>query len=631
MQLSNLRIVNLRSVATLSLDFSSVTALLGGNNAGKSTVLRALQIFFETAPKIEDDDFHLRKEERISVTIEFTNLTPSELEELGSGVLDGRLTITRTFTKTKDDDHLQYSVTALAYPEFELIRAEQDKREKTRKFNEVREKYGLDPARSADDVEARLAAWEQTNKDKLTATSVRGFFGASNVAAGKIRKKTAVHFIPAVADATEQTSEAKRSPIIALLSEIARQVYENREEVKRFVETSNAEFAELVKPERFPQLSQISEKLTNTIQRYYKDSRLLANWESPEGVRVTFPQPIIRVEDGGFISGLQNVGHGLQRAALFSVIEFLASQVSSETEEKNFDQAQSDIVLLIEEPEIYQHPGKQQVIHDAFHQICKDFSAETGIRFQIVFTTHSEKFIGIQKFHSARIIRKSVQEGAVKHSCASVNIRQTSEFFAKLLGKAALADDSFEAKMHIFSRELCEGFFANKVILVEGVSDKAVLTGAYRSLGRSPDAEGIAIISAEGKTKMDKPLYIFRKLGIPVYIVFDSDSNKAADQRINANRLLQSIIGVEKPLDFPDGVFDHFASFGSNLEGYFKSVAGEKWSDQLEIFKAEYGLEKDDICKTPNVISAICANLAKEGKSFDRLNQIIGRVDALVI
>ena len=247
-----------------------------------------------------------------------------------------------------------------------------------------------------------------------------------------------------------------------MLAEIAKQVYENRGEVRLFVEQSNADFSRITNPENFPQLANISNQFTTTIQKYYRDSKLLANWEQTEGLRVSFLQPAINIEDNGFITGLQNVGHGLQRAALFPVIEFLASRGSLSEDGKRFEAAQSNITSLIEEPEIYQHPIKQQVIHNTCHKNLHRLNKDTGIIFQIIFTTHSEKFIGMSKFKSARILRKSVEADLITHSCSAIEIDKCSEYFAAQVGQPQLSDAAFEAKMHIFSRELCEGFLRGK-------------------------------------------------------------------------------------------------------------------------------------------------------------------------
>ncbi|WP_306754962.1 hypothetical protein [Paracoccus actinidiae] len=134
-----------------------------------------------------------------------------------------------------------------------------------------------------------MSAWEAANPGLLELASIRGFFGAPNVASGKLSKKTSIHYVPAVADAGEETFGAKKSPIINLLSEIERQVYENQREVVDFISRSQTEFSDLVNPDRFPQLASISERLTSTVQRYYRDSKLMADWKSKDGLKVSFP------------------------------------------------------------------------------------------------------------------------------------------------------------------------------------------------------------------------------------------------------------------------------------------------------------------------------------------------------
>ena len=78
-------------------------------------------------------------------------------------------------------------------------------------------------------------------------------------------------------------------------------------------------------------------------------------------------------------------------------------------------------------------------------------------------------------------------------------------------------------RLHILGTELAEGFFANGVVLVEGRSDKAALSAVARLMDRSFEAAGIALLSAEGKENLDRPLVIFRSLGVPTYVVWDCD------------------------------------------------------------------------------------------------------------
>jgi putative ATP-dependent endonuclease of OLD family len=627
MQIRSLQVSGLRSIDKASLTFDDVTVLIGSNNAGKSTLMFALQLFFEAAPKWTVDDFHQREANAIEIVVTFDNLTPSERDEFGSAVREGALTISRTLSNDKDVN-LTYSVLAQTYKPFSDVRAETRKPNARTAFNTIADATeGLDRVNNFDQMTASMSAWEQDHPELLEAAYVRGFYGATNVANGMLRRKTNLHFVPAVANVSEETSDSKRSPIINLLADIAKQTFENRQEVKDFIEKTQVEFESIVAPENFPQLGTFSENLTASIQRYYSDSRLLAEWQSDEGVTFSYPRPVIKVEDSGFLSGLENVGHGLQRAALFSVIEFLAQRTAEEDGEE-FEEAQSDIVLLIEEPEIYQHPHKQKLIADAFRAICEGFSTTTGIRFQVVFATHSEKFVDIGNFHTARIIRKEIEDGLVRHNISEMTIGACAKFFAGLLGKEPMPEQAFRAKLHIFSRELCEGFFAQKVILVEGVTDKAILEGVYKAADRDNIAEGIVIISADGKTKMDKPFYIFNKLGIPTYAVFDSDAN-SGDKKPAANRLLQAIAGVDAPSDYPEGCFDNFAAFERNLEQYSKVVAGEAWAEKFNAVAEEFELHTSDICKTPHAVNWVVSQLRGEGFEFRMFDEIIEKVDQM--
>src|SRR6056297_1895577 len=111
MRISSLEVVGLRSIARAKITFSDVTALIGGNNAGKSTLLHALRLFFEAAPKVSKDDFHKREMESIEIVVTFDQLTPGEIEEFGSAVNNDQITISRTLSEDKEKN-LTYSVRA---------------------------------------------------------------------------------------------------------------------------------------------------------------------------------------------------------------------------------------------------------------------------------------------------------------------------------------------------------------------------------------------------------------------------------------------------------------------------------------------------------------------------------------
>ena len=152
MRVSALEVFGLRSVEKAGLTFDNVTVLIGGNNAGKSTLLHALRLFFEAAPKVTPDDFHRREIESIEIVVTFDQLTAGENEEFGSAVHDGKLTISRTLSNEKENN-LTYSVRAKTYPPFDAIRTETNKTSMRTVFNTIADATeGLDRASNAEQV-----------------------------------------------------------------------------------------------------------------------------------------------------------------------------------------------------------------------------------------------------------------------------------------------------------------------------------------------------------------------------------------------------------------------------------------------------------------------------------------------
>lgn len=634
MQIEKVVISNYRSLQNVELGLSALTGLLGSNNVGKSTILKAIELFFDPSPRISREDLTVGNEgSPIEITITFASLTAAEAKEFGNAVLQGKLTVTRQLA-LDDKDSGQYSVTAAAFPRFNDIRSEGNGTKKLASYRSLqKEMPDLPAVKTAAEIEGALAEWEVRHVDKLEPQKIRGFFGATNVANGKLRKKTAVHIVAAVRDAAAETADPKRSPIIALLSDIAKQTFENKKEIAGFLDRVKNEFEGLADPEKIPQLSGISGQLTKSLKRFYEDSKLEAQWIKGQGINVEYPSPKLVIDHGGITSDLSRVGHGLQRAALFSIVQFLAEQRAANTSEEaqeEFDAAASDIILLIEEPEIYQHPSKQLVIFDAFKDVTAGHNRATGVRIQVVYTTHSEKFVRMSAFDVMRLIRRSQIEAGIKNSVAGLTIGDCSKAMASLMEPPVtpMPDEAFIAKLHIFGREVCEGFFAERVVLVEGVTDKAVLEASYRIRKRDPNREGTAIVAVDGKTKMDKPAYIFSSLGIPTFLVFDNDSKKKGDKQNRAlNRRLQKICSIDNPVDMPVGCAARFAAMDNDLETYFQDRLGDSYESLMRPVAEEFGLSFDDIKKTPAAVEQVFMRATSAGVKFPLLQDILDMVD----
>lgn len=634
MQIKRLVIKNYRSIKHINIDFDLATSIIGENNSGKSAILNAIMIFFEPRPNVSLDDYYKYTDNPIEIILEFCNFTESEVEEFGTAIYGDKMIIKRVFPKNTKD--YQYEVLARTYPGFDGVRSS-SKSEGLKIYRSIQSKYALPPVQSYERALEEIRKWEEKNKDKLEYRYLRGFFGAPNVASGKLSKKTSVHLVKASHNIYD--IEDEKNPIIQLLSAIAKQVIENSNSVQKFISEVKDKFFDLTDPKKIPALSEISRSLTEKIQRYYNDSKLKANWSSETGIKFGYPRPSIQVENMGFTTKLDMVGHGLQRVALFSVISFLAEKRFSSKmgDSKIFSAPQSDIIILIEEPEIYQHPIKQYIIQKSFIEITEGFNKYTGIRVQIIYTTHSEKLVSIRNFNLIRMIRRSCYKDDYKHSVYKLPIEKCRRYFSELLGKSPMPQDAFLAKLHIFSNDINEGFFARKVILVEGEVDKAALEAYALSINLDLLRLGALIIPVGGKTLLDKPCYVFRSMGIDTYIIFDSDKKKYRSKKkeeeennIKINRILQKINDVsdDRLEDYPNGVFDGFAAFEDDLESYMKEELGDEYEKIREQVCKSWGLDQyfSEFRKTPALISGLIQISREMGKNLNFFEELFEEI-----
>src|SRR5882757_8236227 len=91
MKIQSIRIKNFRTLKDVTIPFDSVTTFIGPNGTGKSTVLRALDWFFNGKPGslTEKDCSFGSTDEDIEVQVTFADLTEKDCEALGKYAPEG--------------------------------------------------------------------------------------------------------------------------------------------------------------------------------------------------------------------------------------------------------------------------------------------------------------------------------------------------------------------------------------------------------------------------------------------------------------------------------------------------------------------------------------------------------------
>lgn len=589
MQLIHARVKNFRSLRDVSASFGAHTALIGGNGAGKSSILKAIDKFYSNAKTLDPDDYFGR-DTTVPVEIEltFSDLNPQELETFDSRVRDGRLTVTRIFDGSSSGG--RYFGSVPQNPDFVAVRTHPTAGPKLAAYRALRNDNpaysGVLPAvTSATAAEEAMLAWEVAHPDALILQPDDGqFFGFQNAGRGALKRHTSFVFIPAVREAAADAADGKSSAIGQLLELVVRSAILQRQDVVQFKNDMTARYQELVAPENMPELGLLAGRLTTDLKSLYRDAEVELAWRSAAEFPVPLPIADVSLSDDGFGGPVDRQGHGLQRAFVFTLLQHLAKTTAPNpevaepvdgdpAEPVSLPQAPS-LILAIEEPELYQHPTKQRHFTTVLRGLSNGTLPGVDGATQIMFCSHSPMFVALDKADEIRLVRRTDCDESEFKQCELRSL-DLNEVAGQLASAWQKNPDTYTAvtltpRLHILGTELAEGFFANGVVLVEGRSDKAMLYASAKLLDRSFEEAGIAVLSAEGKGNLDKPYAIFRALGIPTYMLWDCDQGQ---KETAANLALLRLVRPEEdlqqavPATFVNG---HYAHFEDTLEALMK-------------------------------------------------------------
>lgn len=219
------------------------------------------------------------------------------------------------------------------------------------------------------------------------------------------------------------------------------------------------------------------------------------------------------------------------------------------------------LILLLDEPESHLHPLAQKWLARTIFDMATD-----GL--QIVITTHSPYFIDLSYLAGINLIRKN-EDGT---DIVSTNAKKFAEYCLKTnANKEKISSNTVTAFYKAHSTEnIIKGFFSNKIILVEGLTEELSLPIYLRKLGLDTLREGIDIISVNGKGNLSKWWRFFTHFRIPVFICFDNDLNddKAGTKRVDALKTIgissDDISSVLKSDDW--NINSKFCVFGKDFE-----------------------------------------------------------------
>lgn len=243
--------------------------------------------------------------------------------------------------------------------------------------------------------------------------------------------------------------------------------------VRLQLETASGDFFTL--DERKDVFIKVSERLSELFNRH-----ILIRWDAGQ-MKVFFERT----------DSEEEYSVAVEASGLVNVISILAALFDEEVE-----------VLLIDEPEVSLHPQLQSYLLREIKNAAKKYNKT------IVISTHSPEMIELN---------------SASQLCNFV-------FFKKNELPKQIAPDSPELKNEKLKEFLLrmsliynEGFFAKKVMLIEGSSDMIICRYLSNRFDLNLDVAGSQIIPVEGKGQFPIITKLFRLIGKDVCILTDLD------------------------------------------------------------------------------------------------------------
>lgn len=384
-----------------------------------------------------------------------------------------------------------------------------------------------------------------------------------------------------------------------LISAIKNHVRANAEDIEPLLEQIQAlsnQFHEHVSDQIDQACAQVTERMARVFPGYTLGFEPNGGKFDPE--KILGAGSYLKVDSPGNDSqSLANRGTGVQRSFLWSAISALTELGLVKKGKKLVDPARPRI-LLVDEPESFLHPPAIRRARDCLYTIAEIEE------WQVMATTHSPIFIDVSKPHTAivRVAKEGIES----------RIFQTD--------KAHFEEDERSRLQMVRACDpvLCEFFFADNAIIVEGETEHLAIANALQR--HFPDIESsYSIINARGKANVCMFMKILNQFGTPYIVVHDSDKPKARrgngtyirNAMWTENRKICETLASRDP-DLPQSrIHVHIPDFEGSIFNY--SLRGDKpYALMQQMLRPDYA-NAADLQKLrdfgPNVVNGENAEL----------------------
>ncbi|MER5474946.1 AAA family ATPase [Streptomyces sp. NPDC002685] len=516
MRLEHITIDNFRGLGHVDMSFSRFGCLIGENNAGKSSVFQALNMFLRSSSAL-DTDF-LNPVQPIRIELTFAGISSADLQRLEEShrsriepvVTDGRLTLARTY-KGAGKGTMWVVREVPSDPRFHKGVLEEVLKPKI-----STEELGANVRHTYPEIFAKLSGnisraavrreWSECvatlGRDEYTTGDDPLMTGLDRSVAPLLPEPI---YIPAVKELNDDLKTGSTATFGRLLSILFEDIEHQLPQLEASFEQLRSQLNVVPQADGSESDRRLQEvrEIESLIQRNLQESFPRAS------VRLEIPPPRLRslleeaqiaVNDG--ISGpFKTKGDGLRRSVAFAILRAYVDLKTTKPAQP--DSAQQPSLLLFEEPEVFLHPQAQRKLFEAL-------TVFSGYN-DVLVSTHSSAFCAPGATGTfVKVVKDHTLEPPASRTC----VIDLSDMDAR---------DQFEIITHENNEA---AFFATSVLLVEGPSDRTLIPHIARTLSPQWDFEkhGAAIAKVEGKGSIERYRCFFQRFEMRVAVVADLDA-----------------------------------------------------------------------------------------------------------
>lgn len=531
MKLHELKITGFRRIKNATIKFGDATFLIGANNAGKSTSLKAIEHLLSNKKQLDQRDFYSEIdpdtqetkiiETKVIFEAEFRNLPSSastwrgfkgrifkyaEPTEADSGL---SISYKKTFEIGKDVIIELRALKREMKPQFSKCKKPQDYIDAGIDTKVISDMFSnLDkqiPVKEANKLEDIDELWDLLDEEEWV-TNPGGF---SAIVINKLPKFL---LIPADSSAHE-IQDVNKGVLGKTLNELFEDVRASSVHYEEAQLHLNKLAKELDPQDKTSEFGKMMDELNNVLSSVFPESKIhaVADLSDPKVLKPTF-----EIEMSSNIKTcVENQGTGMVRSAVFGLLRFRQHWLSQKSGEEK-----RSLIIGFEEPEIYLHPSAANLLRDTIYTLSTGSS-------QIIATTHSPYLIDISRKPKQILNRFHYETGST-----SVHPFSVSDEYKKLEG-----DNKQHVKMLLkLDDYVSRVFFTKKVIIVEGDTEDIVIREALRLLPietRNRISCDFEVIKARGKAAIIGLVKYLNALNVECFVIHDKDSGCANAVKFN--------------------------------------------------------------------------------------------------